>query len=48
MNYVAPGDRQSDTDVAIVLQRAWYGNAPPATAPMEDEDVEQALALTEE
>lgn len=31
-----------------MLQRVWYGNAPPATALMEDEDVEQALALAEE
>ncbi|EJF64172.1 hypothetical protein DICSQDRAFT_53698 [Dichomitus squalens LYAD-421 SS1] len=39
---------QLSIDCAIVLQRIWYGNAPPATALMEDEDIEQALALDEE
>nr|VWO94617.1 FimK [Ganoderma boninense] len=39
---------QLSIDCAIVLQRVWYGNAAPATGLMEDEDVEQALALDEE
>ncbi|PIL25050.1 hypothetical protein GSI_12939 [Ganoderma sinense ZZ0214-1] len=39
---------QLSVDCAIVLQRVWYGNAAPATVLMEDEDVEQALALGEE
>ena len=33
---------------AIVVQRLVYGNAPPATALMEDDDIEQALALAED
>ncbi|KAI0763748.1 hypothetical protein BD413DRAFT_483380 [Trametes elegans] len=39
---------QLSIDAAIVLQRLVYGNAPPATALMEEEDIEQALALAEE
>ncbi|EGO22214.1 hypothetical protein SERLADRAFT_409799 [Serpula lacrymans var. lacrymans S7.9] len=33
---------------AIVLQRLWYGNAPPAATLAEEDDLEQALALAEE
>ena len=32
---------------AIVAQRIYYGNAPPQAA-LDDEDLEQALALAEE
>ncbi|KAI0675437.1 hypothetical protein C8Q78DRAFT_963222 [Trametes maxima] len=39
---------QLSIDCAIVLQRIVYGNAPPATVLMEDDDIEQALALAEE
>ncbi|RPD64309.1 hypothetical protein L226DRAFT_505908 [Lentinus tigrinus ALCF2SS1-7] len=39
---------QLSIDCAIVVQRLIYGNAPPATALLEDDDVEQALALSEE
>lgn len=33
---------------AIVLQRIIYGNAPPLSVLLDDEDLEQALALAEE
>ena len=33
---------------AIIIQRLIYGNAPPAATLMEDDDIEQALALAEE
>ncbi len=33
---------------AIILQRLYYGNAPPSTALAEEDDLEQALALAEE
>jgi len=33
---------------AIVVQRVLYGNPPPATALIEEDDLEQALALAEE
>ncbi|EGN91993.1 hypothetical protein SERLA73DRAFT_147922 [Serpula lacrymans var. lacrymans S7.3] len=39
---------QLSVDVAIVLQRLWYGNAPPAATLAEEDDLEQALALAEE
>lgn len=32
---------------AIVVQRLVYGNAPPAATLLDDDDVEQALALAE-
>ncbi|KAH7881803.1 hypothetical protein F5I97DRAFT_2076531 [Phlebopus sp. FC_14] len=32
----------------IVAQRVYYGNAPPPTALVEEDDLEQALALAEE
>ncbi|KAI0793981.1 hypothetical protein C8Q74DRAFT_1246103 [Fomes fomentarius] len=38
---------QLSIDCAIVVQRLVYGNAPPATM-LEDDDIEQALALDEE
>lgn len=34
--------------IAIVIQRLVYGNPPPPTALLDDEDLEQALALAEE
>lgn len=33
---------------AILLQRVMYGNAPPAAALIDEDDIEQALALNEE
>ncbi|KAI0080181.1 hypothetical protein K474DRAFT_1658175 [Panus rudis PR-1116 ss-1] len=39
---------QLSIDCAIAVQRIYYGNAPPATTLMEEEDLEQALALAEE
>ncbi|EIW58701.1 uncharacterized protein TRAVEDRAFT_168401 [Trametes versicolor FP-101664 SS1] len=39
---------QLSIDCAILLQRVMYGNAPPATALIEEDDIEQALALNEE
>lgn len=33
---------------AIIVQRLLYGNAPPTTALLDDDDLEQALALVEE
>jgi hypothetical protein len=33
---------------AIILQRLYYGNAPPSTALAEEDELEQALALAEE
>lgn len=33
---------------AIVIQRLVYGNAPPPSVLIDDEDLEQALALAEE
>ncbi|KAI8996349.1 hypothetical protein BD414DRAFT_454966 [Trametes punicea] len=39
---------QLSVDCAIVLQRFLYGNAPPATTLVEEDDIEQALALSEE
>ncbi|TFK91733.1 hypothetical protein K466DRAFT_297006 [Polyporus arcularius HHB13444] len=39
---------QLSIDCAIVVQRFIYGSAPPATALLEDDDIEQALALSEE
>ncbi|CDO73251.1 hypothetical protein BN946_scf185008.g13 [Trametes cinnabarina] len=39
---------QLSIDCAILVQRLVYGNAPPASALMEEDDVEQALALAEE
>ncbi|KAH9935861.1 uncharacterized protein BXZ73DRAFT_89360 [Epithele typhae] len=38
---------QLSIDCAIVIQRLMYGNAPPPTVLMDDDDVEQALALEE-
>ena len=40
-----------DTDLrlaAIVLQRLYYGNAPPSTALAEEDELEQALVLAED
>ncbi|KAJ8482450.1 hypothetical protein ONZ51_g5351 [Trametes cubensis] len=39
---------QLSIDCAIIIQRLIYGNAPPAATLMEDDDIEQALALAEE
>ncbi|KAF7309604.1 Clathrin heavy chain [Mycena indigotica] len=39
---------QLSVDLAIVGQRFVYGNAPPATVVLDEEDLEQALALDEE
>ncbi|KAJ6591831.1 hypothetical protein DFH09DRAFT_1418066 [Mycena vulgaris] len=39
---------QLSIDLAIVLQRVMYGNAPPPSVLLDDEDLEQALALAEE
>jgi len=39
---------QLSIDVAILIQRIYYGNAVPANAAQEEEDLEQALALAEE
>ncbi|KAI0065619.1 hypothetical protein BV25DRAFT_1989268 [Artomyces pyxidatus] len=39
---------QLSVDIAIVFQRLMYGNAPPPTALVDDDDLEQALALAEE
>jgi len=36
---------QLSVDFAILAQRIYYGNAPPPTVLMEEEDLEQALAL---
>ncbi|KAJ7281763.1 hypothetical protein C8J57DRAFT_1298486 [Mycena rebaudengoi] len=39
---------QLSIDLAIVIQRILYGNAPPLSVLLDDEDLEQALALAEE
>ncbi|PAV20108.1 pq loop repeat protein [Pyrrhoderma noxium] len=39
---------QLSVDFAIVVQRIYYGNKPPATTLAAEDDVEQALALAEE
>lgn len=39
---------QLSIDFAILAQRIYYGNAPPATVLMEADDLEQALALADE
>ncbi|KAJ7090565.1 hypothetical protein C8R43DRAFT_1050233 [Mycena crocata] len=39
---------QLSIDLAIVIQRVLYGNAPPLSVLLDDEDLEQALALAEE
>ncbi|KLO17942.1 hypothetical protein SCHPADRAFT_845716 [Schizopora paradoxa] len=39
---------QLSIDCAIVAQRIYYGNKPPATSLIEEDDIEQALALAEE
>jgi len=39
---------QLSVDFAIVIQRLIYGNSPPPTALVDEEDLEQALALAEE
>ncbi|KAI5123545.1 hypothetical protein M0805_006704 [Coniferiporia weirii] len=39
---------QLSIDCAIVFQRLYYGNKPPAATLAVDDDVEQALALAEE
>jgi len=39
---------QLSIDLVIVLQRLYYGIPIPATSLMDDDDVEQALALSEE
>jgi len=39
---------QLSIDFAIVVQRVLYGNAPPLSVLLDDEDLEQALALAEE
>ncbi|KIK96496.1 hypothetical protein PAXRUDRAFT_825893 [Paxillus rubicundulus Ve08.2h10] len=39
---------QLSVDMVIIAQRLYYGNAPPSTVLSEDEDLEQALALSEE
>jgi len=39
---------QLSIDLAIVIQRVLYGNEPPLSVLLEDEDLEQALALAEE
>ncbi|KAJ6625008.1 hypothetical protein B0H10DRAFT_1783844 [Mycena sp. CBHHK59/15] len=39
---------QLSIDCAIVIQRIVYGNAPPLSVLVDDEDLEQALALDEE
>ncbi|KAN0121181.1 hypothetical protein V8E52_003769 [Russula decolorans] len=39
---------QVSVDIAIILQRLSYGNAPPSTALAEEDELEQALALAEE
>jgi len=39
---------QLSIDFAIVIQRLVYGNAPPPSVLIDDEDLEQALALAEE
>ncbi|KAK0446646.1 hypothetical protein EV421DRAFT_1707355 [Armillaria borealis] len=36
------------TLIAIVAQRLYFGNAPPPTVLVDDDDLEQALALAEE
>lgn len=33
--------------IAIIFQRIMYGNAPPATSVMEEDELEQALALAD-
>lgn len=39
---------QLSIDFAIVAQRLYFGNAPPPTVLVDDDDLEQALALAEE
>ncbi|KAJ7460566.1 hypothetical protein FB451DRAFT_1269514 [Mycena latifolia] len=39
---------QLSIDLAIVVQRIMYGNAPPPSVLLDNEDLEQALALAEE
>ncbi|KAJ7746930.1 hypothetical protein DFH07DRAFT_869523 [Mycena maculata] len=39
---------QLSIDLAIVIQRLVYGNAPPLSVLIDDEDLEQALALEDE
>lgn len=39
---------QLSIDFAIVVQRLYFGNAPPPTVLVDDDDLEQALALAEE
>ncbi|KAJ7695134.1 hypothetical protein B0H17DRAFT_1159014 [Mycena rosella] len=39
---------QLSIDLAIVAQRLMYGNPPPPTVLLDNEDLEQALALAEE
>ncbi|KAI9511534.1 hypothetical protein F5148DRAFT_1280643 [Russula earlei] len=39
---------QLSVDIAIVVQRLIYGNAPPPAALTEEDELEQALALAEE
>ncbi len=38
----------SNTTSAIIAQRIYYGNKPPATSLTEEDDIEQALVLAEE
>lgn len=38
----------TDTVTAILVQRIFYGTAPPAAVLIDDDDLEQALALAEE
>ncbi|KAJ7224498.1 hypothetical protein GGX14DRAFT_548951 [Mycena pura] len=39
---------QLSIDLAIIVQRIVYGNAPPLSVILNDEDLEQALALADE
>jgi len=39
---------QLSIDCAIIAQRIYYGNKPPATSLTEEDDIEQALVLAEE
>jgi len=39
---------QLSVDVVIVIQRLYFGNAIPAATLLEEDDIEQALALAEE
>lgn len=39
---------QLSIDFAIVVQRLYFGNAPPPTVLVDEDDLEQALALAEE